>query len=96
MRGLKQMHGKNAGCPAACCRAPALTDPPREAVIRLLPVIRTEVVLLQRDRLARTLGERVPAGAVLERGRRVHGGPGVLGRLDSQAPVALHPGACRD
>src|SRR6185369_10734493 len=61
----------------------------------LLPVVRAEVVLLQRHGLAGTLAEgvvlRFGVGARRE-GRRA----GVVGRLDPDVPVHLHAGAGRD
>src|ERR1700722_15317777 len=51
-----------------------------------LPVVGAEVVLLQRDGLARGLPEGVVHRRVVV-GRRVHVRPRVLGRLDPQAAV---------
>src|SRR5215472_19010115 len=68
---------------------------PLSGLVPFLPVVRPEVVLLKRDRLARGSPELVVRGAVVRR-RRVDRRLGLVRRLHPQAPVALHASASRD
>src|SRR5260370_35903907 len=82
-------HGRGKGEGTGLGRSPRL---PREAVTRLL-VVGAEVVVLQADRLAGGLPERLVRDLLVGPRGRVDGGPRIPGRLHPDATVPGHAGA---